>query len=207
MSPAHAPVPDVDLVEVDGSDEEDDMANPFAKKPGMDGSPAKTELDDTLTDGSDEEDDMANPFAKKPGMDGSPAKTELGDDSDIDDDDAFQTHTTVQWLTMQEVRDMIPKNFATDILNDPEMLTVAVNFAMSLAGRQDFHHHASLDVKKSKNEHFRKHKLKYVIPEFNQQTRRYRFIVTSRRKCILAIVPVAWKGIKEMGVPRYAAPA
>ena len=102
---------------------------------------------------------------------------------------------------------MIPKNFATDILNDPEMLTLAVNFAVSLAGRQDFHHHASLDVKKSKNEHFRKHKLKYVIPEFNQQTRRYRFIVTSRRKCILAIVSVAWKGINEMGLPRYAAPA
>jgi hypothetical protein len=204
MSPAHAPVPDVDFVEVD------DGPAPVVDLVEVSW-PRSRSLSlvfvDTLTDGSDEEDDMANPFAKKPGMDGSPAKTELGDDSDIDDDDAFQTHTTVQWLTMQEVRDMIPKNFATDILNDPEMLTLAVNFAVSLAGRQDFHHHASLDVKKSKNEHFRKHKLKYMIPEFNQLTRRYRFIVTSRRKCILAIVPVAWKGIKEMGVPRYAAPA
>ena len=204
MSPAHAPVPVVDLVEVD------DGPAPVVDLVEVSW-PRSRSLSlvfvDTLADGSDEEDDMANPFAKKPGMDGSPAKTELGDDSDIDDDDAFQTHTTVQWLTMQEVRDMIPKNFATDILNDPEMLTLAVNFAVSLAGRQDFHHHASLDVKKSKNEHFRKHKLKYVIPEFNQQTRRYRFIVTSRRKCILAIVPVAWKGIKEMGLPRYAAPA
>ena len=204
MSPAHAPVPVVDLVEVD------DGPAPVVDLVEVSW-PRSRSLSlvfvDTLSDGSDEEDDMANPFAKKPGMDGSPAKTELGDDSDIDDDDAFQTHTTVQWLTMQEVRDMIPKNFATDILNDPEMLTLAVNFAVSLAGRQDFHHHASLDVKKSKNEHFRKHKLKYVIPEFNQKTRRYRFIVTSRRKCILAIVPVAWKGIKEMGLPRYAAPA
>ena len=148
MSPAHAPVPDVDLVEVD------DGPAPVVDLVEVSW-PRSRSLSlvfvDTLTDGSDEEDDMANPFAKKPGMDGSPAKTELGDDSDIDDDDAFQTHTTVQWLTMQEVRDMIPKNFATDILNDPEMLTLAVNFAVSLAGRQDFHHHASLDVKKSKN--------------------------------------------------------